>query len=104
MDKTEYPPESLSYVNDYNGWLSIYAVVCLQQRVRGARMRRVIIVGHYSGPRLKTDTRHSTLKTQCIWMGNPECGVWIQSVECRVSVMSLGAWPQTFDDYSVIYP
>ena len=34
------------------------------------------------GPRLMTDTQHSTLKTQCIWMG--ESWVWSENPECRV--------------------
>ena len=47
-----------------------------------------------SGPKLMIVTEHSTLKTpdsaSCIWMGNPECGVWFLSVECWVTVISLG--------------
>ena len=38
---------------------------------------------------------HSTLN---VW--NPECGVWIMSVECWVSIISLGPWYQTNDNYS----
>ena len=34
------------------------------------------------GPRLMTDTQHSTLKTQCIWIG--ESWVWSVNPECRV--------------------
>ena len=50
------------------------------------------------GPRLMTDTQHSTLKTQCIWMG--ESWVWSVNPECRVLsihhkfwVQALTLWP-----------
>ena len=38
------------------------------------------------------DTQHSTLNV--FELGNPECGVWILSVECWISIISLGPDPK----------
>ena len=54
------------------------------------------------GPRLMTHTQHSTLNV--FEWGNPECGVWILSVECLVSIISRmpGPNPMTFTQHSTL--
>ena len=47
------------------------------------------------GPRLMTDTQHSTLKTQCIWMG--ESRVWSVNPECRVLSIHHKFWAQALN-------
>ena len=47
------------------------------------------------GPRLMTDTQHSTLKTQCIWMG--ESWVWSVNPECRVLNIRHKFWVQALN-------
>ena len=48
-----------------------------------------------TGPRLMTDTQHSTLKTQCIWMG--ESWVWSVNPECRVLSIHHKFWVQALN-------
>ena len=48
-----------------------------------------------SGPRLMTDTQHSTLKSQCIWMG--ESWVWSVNPECRVLSIHHKFWVQALN-------
>ena len=50
---------------------------------------------HCSGPRLMTDTQHSTLKTQCIWMG--ESWVWSVNPECRILSIHHKFWVQALN-------
>ena len=44
------------------------------------------------GPRLMMDIQHSTLNV--FEWGIPGCGVWILSVECWLSIISLGSGPK----------
>ena len=46
-------------------------------------------------------TPHSKLNV--FEWGNPECGVWILSVEFWVSIINFGSRPWTYDDLSVLY-
>ena len=60
------------------------------QRRQSLRERRYYgdeLITWLSGPKLMTDTQHSTLNV--IEWGNPECGVWILSVECESWVYSI---------------
>ena len=49
----------------------------------------------WPGPRLMTDTQHSTLKTQCIRMG--ESWVWSVNPECRVLSIHHKFWAQALN-------
>ena len=79
----------------------------------------------WSGPKLMIDTQHSTINTPCIWMGNPEHGMWIllhsrfliqihgfeagvlSCVEFWELIISLGSvfrtCHQTYDRYLALY-
>ena len=49
----------------------------------------------WHGPRLMTDTQHSTLKTQCIWM--EESWVWSVNPECIVLSIHHKFWVQALN-------
>ena len=54
-----------------------------------------LLVRVWPGPRLMMDTQHSTLKTQCIWMG--ESWVWSVNPECRVLSIHHKFWAQALN-------